>query len=184
VLTAVFNCTSSSSSNEVKPVSTNLTSGYLSSAVASVHGLGSKQCPWLVTATPGKGVQLSLIDFAGVPNTPTVVNSQPYRGSSGGGTSGGRRTDADAIVYSSREESSSPMCKVYATVRERQTHGPPKESLICSTGSRDATVKYSTVSSVVEVIMHVPGSSSADSSTPQFLLHFEGNTAQAYFTCQ
>jgi hypothetical protein len=182
VVTARVNCTTGGGSNGVRPVATNVTSGYLSSAVASVTGWGSRQCPWLVTATPGKGVQLSLIDFAGTPNSPTVVGTQPYRSSIGGGTSGGRQTDADAAVYSSRQESSSELCKVYATVRERQSHGPAKESLICSTGSRDATVKYSTVSSEVEVIMHVSGSSPADSSTPQFLLQFEGNIRVLYLS--
>lgn len=163
----------------------NQTSGHLSSVMVTQRGWGSKRCPWLISATPGRGVQLTLIDFGGVTKLSTIQSTatndtqllSPTRNSlSLGGAvasaGGGRESSSSSMTH---HEQPLPSCRIYATVREKVGQKPPTEMHICSTGSRDGVTSFSTASSIVEVTLHVATSSHAsDTSTPQFLLRFEG----------
>lgn len=147
----------------------------MSSAVATHKVWGSRPCPWQLSATPGKGIKISLMDFGDKPQVKS--NNDNRNGQRQAYTSGTNSLDSQenpSFSPSIREDPSS-QCRVYATVKERHPHplAPPKESLICSTGSRDPVIVFSTISSVVEVTLQVSGTNASDPAFPQFLLRYE-----------
>jgi hypothetical protein len=147
----------------------NQTSGHLSSVMVTQRGWGSKRCPWLISATPGRGVQLTLIDFGGVSKLSTIQSTatsdtqllSPTRdslslgGAVASASAGGGGRGKSSSSSMTHHEQPLPSCRIYATVRERVGQKPPTEMHICSTGSRDGVTSFSTTSSVVEVALHV-----------------------------
>ena len=156
---------------EVKQLKLNSSEGFLSSAMAAQRGWGQKYCPWLISVTPGRGIQLYLQDF-GINDKSTGRNAPHLRPNASASKSANFYLSANAPAFEDSQHIGLPQCRVYATVREMNSATKPKETLICSTGSRDEILTFSSTSSVVEVTMQV---SSSDATSPNFLLRFEGN---------
>ena len=67
-------------------------SGFLASVTTEETGLGSAECPWLISTRPGQRINLTLHNFAAVTPSSSLSAAQSNSASAGGG--GGAGSDA------------------------------------------------------------------------------------------
>ena len=133
--------------------------GYLSSLVTDRTGVGTADCPWLLRASSGQRISLSLLDFTAAGRRPSTSQT----------------AENEAALKS---PSSSQRCVRLAVVREVSGSYPRGDREVCSMrtgdGVRERSV-YLSESNELEVVIATPYS--PDMSTTNdaiFLLRYDG----------
>lgn len=145
-------------------------SGVLASITTQELGVGTESCPWLIVASPGQRINVTLMDFAAYNRAPSLVAERPRRDLSPSGRTGGsRRRPYDDV--------GTHYCNEYAAVSEESDS---KKLVVCSDHRRRTRLVYTSKSHKLEVsfsdVTSATTGANDDDSHLYFAIKYEGCT--------
>jgi len=131
-------------------------SGVLASVTARELGVGGASCPWLVRASPGQRINVTLMDFAAYDRAPTVVTRRPRRD---------LHYDAGARRF----------CREYAVLTEQTAskNVVVKNVVVCSDDRPRSRLVYTSNSHQLQVTF-TDSTPDTDDNQPYFAIKYQG----------
>jgi len=142
-------------------------SGVLASITAQELDVGTASCPWLIVASPGQRINITLMDFTAYDRSPSVVaapaaGSRARRDLSPSGHTGQSRRQYDAATR---------YCHEYAVVSE---HTATKNLVVCSDHRPRTRLVYTSKSHRLKITFSEMTTDEADDQLPYFAIKYEG----------
>lgn len=134
-------------------------SGVLASITAHELGVGMASCPWLIVASPGQRINITLMDFATYNRSSSRV-----------------RRDLSPAGHTGHYDARTRFCREYAVVSEDTA---TKNLVVCSDRGPQTRLVYLSKSHKLKVTFSDTMSSATDSQ-PYFAIKYEGQHTLIY----